>query len=275
MPPQAVAEVLKAARELGLDRFDAELLLTECCGLTRSQIVSRPETGLTADMAQRYLDWVRRRASGEPVAYITGHKGFMDVELEVTPAVLIPRPETELLVTTALELGADHAQVVDLGTGSGAIALALAVARPGWHIVATDLSPAALEVARRNMRRIAPDRVEMILSDWFEALGSMTFDLIVANPPYIAPGDQDLAEDVAQYEPAEALFAGQDGQDALAELAQAAPKRLRRGGWILLEHGHRQGAGVRRMLARAQLEAIRTLTDAAHLERVTIARRTA
>ena len=276
MLPQTVAGVLAVAGELGLDRFDAEWLLTECCGITRSQLISRPETSLAADAAERYLQWSRRRADGEPVAYITGRKGFMDIDLEVTPAVLIPRPETELLVTTAFELvTATEARVVDLGTGSGAIALALAVGRPRWRIIATDLSAAALAVARRNSERVAPGRVELVQSNWFDALGSMRFDLIVANPPYVAAGDPDLAAEVAKFEPALALFAEQDGRGALAELAQSAPKRLTAGGWILLEHGHRQGAAVRELLLDAGLESIRTLCDAAHLERVTIARRPA
>jgi len=272
--PKSVGEALEVARRLGLERFDAELLLTACCGLTRSQLVSRPETVIAPEPTARYLDWISRRAQGEPVAYITGRRGFMDIELEVTPAVLIPRPETELLVTTALDLvTSDDAQVVDLGTGSGAIALALAVARPRWRMLATDVSQAALAVARSNIERIAPDRVELVNSDWFADLGSMRFDLVVANPPYIAVGDPDLALHVAQFEPARALFAKRDGQAALAELAGAAPQRLKTGGWILLEHGHRQGASVRRLLAAAGLEAIGTLADAANLERVTIARR--
>lgn len=276
MPPKTVAAALRVARDLGLDRFDAELLLTECSGITRSRLIARPDTALAPDSARRFLDWVGRRGSGEPVAYLIGRKGFMTIELEVTPAVLVPRPETELLVTTALELAApDNARVVDLGTGSGAIALAVAVARPDWHLVATDLSPAALAVARRNIERIAPGRVELICSDWFAELGSRTFDLILANPPYIAIGDPDLDADVARHEPAEALFAPRNGQGALTVLAQAAPQRLRPGGWILLEHGHRQGPEVRQMLAAAHLEAIHTLTDAANLERVTIARRPA
>ncbi|MCC5887446.1 MAG: peptide chain release factor N(5)-glutamine methyltransferase [Gammaproteobacteria bacterium] len=276
MPPKAVADALELARGLGLDRFDAELLLTECSGMTRSQLIARPDTPLTADAACRYLTWIERRASGEPVAYITGRKGFMDFELEVTPAVLIPRPETELLVTTALELMArPDAHVVDLGTGSGAIALALAVARPDWRILATDISAPALAVAARNAERIAPGRVEWRRSDWFEDLGALTFDLIIANPPYIAVGDPDLARDVARHEPALALFAADKGQEALAELAEAAPRRLHAGGWILLEHGHRQGPCVRSLLAAAGLQAIRTLDDFANLPRVTIARRPA
>lgn len=276
MVPHTAAEALEVAKDLGLDRFDAELLMTECCRITRSQMISRPETTLPPHSAERYLEWVRRRAAGEPVAYITGHKGFMDIDLEVTSDVLIPRPETELVVTTALELmTATDARVLDLGTGSAAIALALAVARPGWHVVASDVSPAALAVARRNIDRIAPGGVELISSDWFADLESTHFDLIVANPPYVAVGDPELDGHVAQYEPALALFAERDGQAALAELAQAAPERLKAGGWILLEHGHRQGDCVRQLLAGAGLEAIRTLRDAANLERVTIASRRA
>lgn len=276
MQPRTAGEALEIARELGLERFDAELLMTESTGLRRSQLIARPETALSLDTLERYLQWARRRADGEPLAYITGRKGFMDIELEVTPAVLIPRPETELLVTTALDLvPCAEAEAIDLGTGSGAIALALIMARPDWRMLATDVSAAALAVARRNIERIAPGRVELIASDWFADLPPQRFDLIVANPPYICIGDPDLAWHVQQFEPALALFAQADGQAALATLAAAAPQRLSPGGWILLEHGHRQGQSVRRLLTAAGLEGIDTLRDAAHLERVTIARRPA
>lgn len=276
MLPRTAADALGLARKLGLDRFDAELLMAECFDLTRSRLIAHPETLIAAEPAARYLDWIRRRAQGEPVAYIIGRKGFMNIDLEVTPAVLIPRPETELLVTLALDLvESAEASIIDLGTGSAAIALALAVDRPDWHILATDISEAALAVARRNIERIAPGRVELLKSHWFADLGSMRFDLVIANPPYIAAGDPDLAAQVAEFEPPEALFAAQDGEAALVELAAAAPQRLTAGGWILLEHGHRQGPTVRRLLAGAGLARVRTVSDAGHLERVTIARRPA
>ena len=274
MAVATLGEAIRHARRLGLERLDAELLLTHVCGIPRSRIVARPEQVLAADCVERFLALVDRRASGEPLAYLTGRKGFMDIELEVSADVLIPRPETELLVTSAVTLPLpEHACVLELGTGSGAIALALAQARPEWRILATDVSPAALAIAGRNVMRMAPARVRLVCCDWFEALAPVRFDLLLANPPYVAEGDPELAADVVAHEPAIALFAAEAGLADLAALAAAAPARLHPGGFILLEHGHRQGAAVRRLLQAAGLEQVRSLTDDASKERVTIARR--
>ncbi len=274
MTVATLGEAIRHARGLGLERLDAELLLTHVCGIPRSRIVARPEQVLAADCVERFLALVDRRASGEPLAYLTGRKGFMDIELEVSADVLIPRPETELLVTSAVTLPLpEHACVLELGTGSGAIALALAQARPEWRILATDVSPAALAIAGRNVMRMAPARVRLVCCDWFEALAPVRFDLLLANPPYVAEGDPELAADVVAHEPAIALFAAEAGLADLAALAAAAPARLHPGGFILLEHGHRQGAAVRRLLQAAGLEQVRSLTDDASKERVTIARR--
>ena len=274
MTVATLGEAIRHARGLGLERLDAELLLTHVCGIPRSRIVARPEQVLAADCVERFLALVDRRASGEPLAYLTGRKGFMDIELEVSADVLIPRPETELLVTSAVTLPLpEHACVLELGTGSGAIALALAQARPEWRILATDVSPAALAIAGRNVMRMAPARVRLVCCDWFEALAPVRFDLLLANPPYVAEGDPELAADVVAHEPAIALFAAEAGLADLAALAAAAPARLHPGGFILLEHGHRQGAAVRRLLQAAGLEQVRSLTDDAAKERVTIARR--
>ena len=274
MTVATLGEAIRHARGLGLERLDAELLLTHVCGIPRSRIVARPEQVLAAGCVERFLALVDRRASGEPLAYLTGRKGFMDIELEVSADVLIPRPETELLVTSAVTLPLpEHACVLELGTGSGAIALALAQARPEWRILATDVSPAALAIAERNVMRMAPARVRLVCCDWFEALAPVRFDLLLANPPYVAEGDPELAADVVAHEPAIALFAAEAGLADLAALAAAAPARLHPGGFILLEHGHRQGAAVRRLLQAAGLEQVRSLTDDAAKERVTIARR--
>lgn len=274
MTVATLGEAIRHARGLGLERLDAELLLTHVCGIPRSRIVARPEQVLAAGCVERFLALVDRRASGEPLAYLTGRKGFMDIELEVSADVLIPRPETELLVTSAVTLPLpEHACVLELGTGSGAIALALAQARPEWRILATDVSPAALAIAGRNVMRMAPARVRLVCCDWFEALAPVRFDLLLANPPYVAEGDPELAADVVAHEPAIALFAAEAGLADLAALAAAAPARLHPGGFILLEHGHRQGAAVRRLLQAAGLEQVRSLTDDAAKERVTIARR--
>ncbi|TVS18094.1 MAG: peptide chain release factor N(5)-glutamine methyltransferase [Gammaproteobacteria bacterium] len=273
MAAATLGEAMRHARGLGLARLDAELLLAHVCGIPRSRVVARPEQVLEAACGERFLELADRRALGEPLAYLTGRKGFMNIELEVTADVLIPRPETELLVTTALTLPLpERACVLELGTGSGAIALALAQARPAWGILATDVSPAALAVAGRNVSRIAPARVRLIGSDWFAALAPERFDLLLANPPYVAAGDPELAADVAAHEPGLALFAAEAGLADLAALAAAAPERLRPDGFILLEHGHRQGGAVRRLLHAVGLKQVRSLTDDAAKERVTIAR---
>lgn len=270
----SVDALLRRARDLGLDRLDAEVLLAEVCGWPRSRVIAHPERQLEAVAAGRYLALAQRRAAGEPLAYLLGRRGFMSIELEVSRDVLIPRPETELLVTTALDLDLPPAaRILDLGTGSGAIALALARARPGWRILATDASQAALAVARRNVARIAPGRVHLVASDWFSALAPARFDLLVSNPPYVAADDPELDAAVADQEPALALFAADDGLAALSQLASAAPDRLEPGGWILLEHGHRQGPAVRGLLTAAGLCSVQSIPDGAQRERVTIARR--
>lgn len=274
MAPATLEQALGEARQLGVDRFDAEILLTLACGISRSRLIAWPQTPLGSEQLQCYRHWIRRRAAGEPLAYLTGRQGFMDIEVEVSPAVLIPRPETELLVTTALELHhRGPATVLELGTGSAAIALALAHARQDWRVVATDRSLLALAMARRNVERLAPNRVQLLCCDWFEGLAHTAFDLIIANPPYVAAGDPELESEVARYEPATALYAADDGMADLAKLMHSAPTRLRPGGWLLLEHGHRQGAAVRQGMRAAGLEAIDTCRDASHHERVTIARR--
>ncbi len=270
----AVELLLRHAREFGLDRLDAEVLLAEVCTWPRSRVIAHPERQVETAAADRFLTLARRRAAGEPLAYLLGRRGFMDIEVEVSADVLIPRPETELLVTTALALDLPpEARILDLGTGSGAIALALAKARPDWDILATDVSSRALKVARRNVRRIAPGRVHLVASDWFSALAPVRFDLLVSNPPYVAVNDPELDSCVADHEPPRALFAANDGLAALAQLASTAPERLEPGGWILLEHGHRQGPSVRAMLEAAGLSAVRSIADGGERERVTIARR--
>jgi release factor glutamine methyltransferase len=252
-------------------RAEAEILLAHCLGCDRTALWARPETAVPSAVAAACRALARRRAAGEPVAYLVGHRGFWTLELEVTPAVLIPRPETELLVEQVLAaFPADAAvRLVDLGTGSGAIALAVAAERPCWEILATDAAADALAVARRNAARLGLAAVAFRLGDWTQACRrGERFSVIVSNPPYVAEGDPHLAEGDLPWEPRAALVAGPDGLDAIRRLVAAAPAHLAPGGWLLLEHGADQGAAVRAILAGAGLDAVHTVRDLAGLERV-------
>jgi release factor glutamine methyltransferase len=252
-------------------RAEAEILLAHCLGCDRTALWARPETAVPSAVAAACRALARRRAAGEPVAYLVGHRGFWTLELEVTPAVLIPRPETELLVEQVLAaFPADAAvRLVDLGTGSGAIALAVAAERPCWEILATDAAADALAVARRNAARLGLAAVAFRLGNWTQACRpGERFSVIVSNPPYVAEGDPHLAEGDLPWEPRAALVAGPDGLDAIRRLVAAAPAHLAPGGWLLLEHGADQGAAVRAILAGAGLDAVHTVRDLAGLERV-------
>ena len=252
-------------------RAEAEILLAHCLGCDRTALWARPETAVPSAVAAACRALARRRAAGEPVAYLVGHRGFWTLELEVTPAVLIPRPETELLVEQVLAAFPADAPVrlVDLGTGSGAIALAVAAERPCWEILATDAAADALAVARRNAARLGLAAVAFRLGDWAQACRpGERFSVIVSNPPYVAEGDPHLAEGDLPWEPRAALVAGPDGLDAIRRLVATAPAHLAPGGWLLLEHGADQGAAVRAILAGAGLDAVHTVRDLAGLERV-------
>ncbi|MEP6881651.1 MAG: peptide chain release factor N(5)-glutamine methyltransferase, partial [Dokdonella sp.] len=218
----------------------------------------------------RFRELMAARQRGEPVAYLIGQRGFWTLDLTVTPDVLIPRPETELLVELALEripANADF-QIADLGTGSGAIALALASERPCARIVATDASAAALSVASANAKRLEIPNVEFAEGDWCAALGSRSFDMIVSNPPYIAAADEHLALGDLRYEPAAALASGADGLDAIRRIVSDAPGFLKRGGWLLLEHGFDQAEHVRQMLEAQGFSEIRSWKDISAHDRV-------
>jgi len=252
-------------------RAEAEILLAHCLGCDRTALWASPETAVPSAVAAACRALARRRAAGEPVAYLVGHRGFWTLELEVTPAVLIPRPETELLVEQVLAAFPADAPVrlVDLGTGSGAIALAVAAERPCWEILATDAAADALAVARRNAARLGLVAVAFRLGDWAQAFRpGERFSVIVSNPPYVAEGDPHLVEGDLPWEPRAALVAGPDGLDAIRRLVATAPAHLAPGGWLLLEHGADQGAAVRAILAGAGLDAVHTVRDLAGLERV-------
>jgi len=227
-------------RESGLPRLEAELLLCSVLGCERVRLIARAEEAVDSSRARSAHARFARRRAGEPVSYITGRREFYGLSLRVTPEVLIPRPETERLVELALERLPAPARLLELGTGSGAIAIALAIERPGLGIVATDVSEAALALARRNARDHGAE-IAFVLSDWFDALGPEPFDLIVSNPPYVAAGDAHLERGDVRFEPRLALVGGGDGLACIREIAVRAQNRLRPGGWLLMEHGYDQG----------------------------------
>ena len=251
--------------------LDAELLLAHALGTRRVRLKSHPED-IPDDAARaRYAEMLGRRAKGEPLAYIVGYKDFWTLHLAVTPAVLVPRPETELLVERALALKPEStaARVLDLGTGSGAIALALASERPQWQVTATDLSAEALDVARANASSHALTRVELLSGSWFEPVGERRFALIISNPPYIGAAEPELADAALGYEPRTALSPGEDGMASLRTIIHTAPPHLEHGGWILLEHGATQAAHVARELVVRGFRHVRSHRDLAGHERMT------
>ncbi|GAA4998332.1 peptide chain release factor N(5)-glutamine methyltransferase [Pseudoluteimonas lycopersici] len=271
--PSNVAALLVQARQR-LDAADADLLLAHVLGRSRTWLLVHADDAIAADDAARYEALVERRISGEPVAYLTGSRGFWTLDLAVTPATLVPRPETELLVELALaRIPVDvELRIADLGTGSGAIALAIAKERPRAHLLATDASEAALEVARGNAKRNGIGNVEFRQGDWFAPLSGETFDLIASNPPYIALGDPHLSEGDLRFEPPSALSSGVDGLDAIRSIVRHAPAHLCTGGWLLLEHGWGQGEAVRVLLREAGFVEIATERDLEGRDRVTLGR---
>ena len=266
----ADSAALLAAGDADSPHLDAELLLAHVLGQGRARLKSHPETVPDAAARSRYAELVLRRAAGEPLAYLLGSKGFWTLTLAVTPAVLIPRPETELLVERALALRPEPTGlVVDLGTGSGAIALALASERPQWQITATDASNEALAVARANAASHAPARVGFVLGSWFEPLAERRFDLVVSNPPYIGAEEPELRSPALLREPRSALSPGADGLACLRAIVQDAPFHLEQGGWLLLEHGSTQAADVTRELVARGFRHVRSHRDLGGHERMT------
>lgn len=255
--------VAEALKDSGIEAREARLLLAAASGFSEATIIAYPERCLSSAAENQFLDFIRRRRAGEPVAYILGRKEFYGLELAVDPAVLIPRPETELLVDLALQR--EFSSVVDLGTGSGAIALALKRHRPGARVVAVEASAAALAVARRNAARHDLD-IDFRHGRWFEPLAGERFDLIVANPPYVAEHDPHLPD--LGFEPRAALVAGKDGLDAIREIVSAAPRYLCGGGWLLLEHGMGQERAVCELFRQARLEEVDSCPDLARIPRV-------
>lgn len=254
-------------------RLDAEVLLCHTLGRGRSFLYAWPDHELEPQQMEAFFALVERRADGEPVAHLTGTREFWSLELKVTRDTLIPRPETELLVELALErIDSDTpVRVADLGTGSGAIALAIASERPHAHIIAADRSAAALAVAQENAGRLALPNVEFREGAWFAPLDGR-FAVVVSNPPYVAERDPHLERGDVRHEPRTALTAGPEGLNDLQSIVSEAPGFLEPGGWLLLEHGFEQGTGVRALFRRHGFEAVATHRDYAGLDRVTVGR---
>lgn len=251
-----------------LDPVDQRILLCHALGIARTALITQADRALTEEEAAGVAALLQRRLDGEPVAYIVGRREFYGLDFTVGPGVLIPRPDTELLVELALERLAPRARVLDMGTGSGAIAVAIAHARPDAQVTALDVSPAALAIAARNAE-LNGVAVRFLHSDWFAAVGGETFDLIVSNPPYIAAGDRHLAEGDLRFEPPGALTDHADGLSALRAIAAGAPARLVPGGWLLMEHGYDQAAAVQALLSGQGYDAVQSWHDLAGIARVT------
>jgi len=249
--------------------LDAEILLAHVLGLSRAALASQSGLVLEPSQSEALEELALRRMAGEPVAYLTGRREFWSLELEVTPDVQVPRPETELLVELALAALAPLSRpaVLDLGTGSGAIALAIARERTDAAVTAVDASGAALAVAKRNAGRLRIDNVCFLQGSWYEPVSGARFDAIVSNPPYVAEDDAALA--ALAHEPRLALVADNDGLGAIAEICGGTLKHLASGGSLLVEHGAQQGAAARDLMSRAGLVGIATHRDLASLERVT------
>ncbi|MDY6828579.1 MAG: peptide chain release factor N(5)-glutamine methyltransferase [Pseudomonadota bacterium] len=272
-----LAELLRRAPEAAnlSDRPEQELriLAGAATGWNPTAFYTAPERCLNTAQLHRFEGLWNRRLQGEPIAYLLGEQGFWSLLLEVTPDTLVPRPETERLVELALELlPAGHCRVADLGTGSGAIALALATERPAWQLVATDRSEPALKVAARNRDRHRLSQVELRHGDWCTALGIGRFDAVLSNPPYVAPQDPHLGGPGVCFEPRSALVAGNDGMADLAALIDQSPVHLNPGGWLLLEHGCQQAAQVRTGLSARGFVGVCTHQDLAGQDRVTLGR---
>ncbi|MBA3996584.1 MAG: peptide chain release factor N(5)-glutamine methyltransferase [Candidatus Accumulibacter sp.] len=264
-----------------IDRLDARLLVEHVVGCTHADLIARPETPLSAEQSAALDALVARRAAGEPLAYLTGSAMFHDFEFHVSPAVLIPRPETELLVELGAKFAAERARtcpaprIVDLGTGSGIVAITLARLCPQAAVSAVDVSPEALAVAAANAARLAP-AVRLLAGDWYAPLAGERFDLIVANPPYVVSGDPHLALNGLPFEPQGALTDGVAGGDGLAcirAIVSGAPMHLAAGGWLLIEHGYDQAAGVQTLLRAENFSEVQSWQDLAGIDRVSGGRR--
>jgi len=249
-------------------RIEIQMLLQHTLGVSRAHLLAHPEQALNEAQETSYRTLLQRRLAGEPLAYILGEREFFGLSFKVTPATLIPRPDTELMVELALQRIPQHGRMLDLGTGSGAIALSIAHARPDVEVTAVDASPEALEVARGNAQRLNIANARLLRSDWFSELAGERFDLIVSNPPYIAEDDAHLAQGDLRFEPRSALASGADGLDDIRRIVTDAKQHLPPGGWLLFEHGYDRAAEARRLLGKAGYGEVFSARDLAGIERV-------
>jgi release factor glutamine methyltransferase len=265
---QAGTRIAAAQAALPLDPLENRILLCHATGLSRIQLITQAERVLSPDEAARLSDLVQRRLAGEPIAYLVGKREFFGLDFQVNQAVLIPRPDTELIVELALERLPPDGRLLDMGTGSGAIAVSIAHGRPDAQVTALDVSSAALAVAQANAAANGA-RVRFLQSDWFAALApDEAFELIASNPPYIAAGDQHLSQGDLRFEPASALTDHADGLSALRIIVDQAPAHLVPGAWLLLEHGYDQAEAVRALLTRRGYADVQSWRDLGGIERV-------
>jgi len=270
----ATPEAQLRAASARIDRSDAQQLLQHVLECEPVWLIAHGDEQIDSAAVAAFDDLVARRTRGEPVAYLTGRRGFWSLQLAVDPSVLIPRPETELLVELALQRIAREmpASIADVGTGSGAVALAIAHERPQSRVLAVDASETALAIAARNAAALQINNIVFRHGDWLAPLAGERYTVIVSNPPYIATGDPHLLQGDLRFEPALALIAGHDGLDAIRRIVAEAPQYLTAGGWLLLEHGWQQAAAVRALLSDAGLVNCTTERDLEQRDRVTAAR---
>jgi release factor glutamine methyltransferase len=271
--PASIRQLLEQAAGLlpsDTPRLDAEVLLAHTLGEMRSHLHAWPEKVLSAEQQLQFQQLLQARMRGEPVAYLTGQREFWSLPLSLTPATLIPRPETETLIALALEIIPVNstAVIADLGTGSGAIALAIAHERPRCRVLATDISPAAIATATANARQLGINNIEFHHGDWCEPLAGRLCDVIVSNPPYIRNTDPHLQSGDVRFEPRSALAAGPEGMDDLKKIARCAGHHLKTGGWLIMEHGYDQGEQVTHLLEASGFQAVTDHADDAGLSRV-------
>jgi release factor glutamine methyltransferase len=261
--------VAEALAGCGIDLLEARMLLARATGLSRAALAAHPEQVLDAAAEAGFLESAARRRAGEPVAYLLGEREFYGLTLGVNPAVLIPRPESELLVEFALEHLPSSGTVLDLGTGSGAIALAIKHERPDARVTAVEKSATALAVAQANAVRHRLE-IGLMLGNWFEPLAGRRFDLVVSNPPYVASDDRHLEQGDLRFEPRNALVGGADGLDEIRRIVAKSPTHLNRGGWLAIEHGQGQDLQVSRSMMHAGLESVSSRPDLAGIARISV-----
>jgi len=270
---RALTSAQDRLRSSDSSRRDAEVLLSWVLNQDRAYLYTWPERDLSAEQEQRFITLTERRALGEPVAYLTGYRDFWNLTLQVNASTLIPRPETELLVQLALQrLPESVCRIIDLGTGTGAIALALASERPRWQITAVDHQPDAVMLAQQNAKRLQLSRVEVKQSNWFEKISGEPFDLVISNPPYIDEADAHLQQGDVRFEPRSALVAGEQGLADIRQICVEARSRLKSGAWLMLEHGFQQGDAARNIFLKNGYETVETALDLNGHERVTLGR---